>query len=183
MYPAPIKQFPFIGACPQQRRKRYRHHYRDRRQILARPPSGCLVATTPAGSENGVQSPEKTHVGPDSPYSDISIDELEPGNKRTLELILMYHFGMFTATTFPSYGDPSVARMTMPRTVHQALRHEFLLHAIFSTAALHMVIEPPHWLGPDHGYDFATIHRVYMNMSIRHLDWRQFLPRQIQKPT
>jgi hypothetical protein len=108
-------------------------------------------------------------LGPATPYGEISVDELDPDRRRALELLLLHHFSTATVLTFAGYasGVYSEVRAWVVDQIHAALEHDFLLHSIFAVAALHLVLEPSTQSGPNHSFDFARIHRIYLNMAIR----------------
>ena len=106
---------------------------------------------------------------PSTPYAEDSIDDLDENQRRRLELLLLHHFTNYTNPTFPGFAKPEVARNWIKQQIHLGLEHEFVLHILLAVSALHVVVEPPSWIGfgPNHEYDFARCHRVYLNMATK----------------
>ncbi|KAF2839251.1 hypothetical protein M501DRAFT_1003816 [Patellaria atrata CBS 101060] len=74
------------------------------------------------------------------PEPDLTVTETY--NRRIIELRLLHHWTMNTSFTMPGVQIPEVQRIWHTGMVSLALSYPFLLHAIFSLAALHIIRYP-----------------------------------------
>jgi hypothetical protein len=82
-------------------------------------------------------------------------------------MILAQNYTEMISQSFPSDLDPVTGKRHSQESLHTAYDHPFLLHALFALSALHMALVPTKRKGIESSFDYALLHRFYLNLAVQ----------------
>lgn len=130
-------------------------------------PELCVYTGEPGPQSTSSGTPSDPPAGVSPPYLVDHSFDLDSDQQRRLELILMSHWCRVTIYTLPGIASVNLLlRECLDEAIELAMTHSFLLNTFLSLSALHLVVEPKHAVGSNHEFDFARVHRIYLNKAL-----------------